>query len=87
MQQTTVRIENEVGLHARPAAQFVKLAKQHKSNITVACNGKTVSAKSLVLLLSLGAEKGSELAISAEGEDEEQAVQALTTLIQKNFSE
>ncbi len=85
MQQATLLIQNDVGLHARPAAQFVKLAKQFKSSITVTSKGKTVSAKSLVLLLSLAISKDAELELSAEGEDEQQAVTALRELVNNNF--
>lgn len=87
MQQDTVRIQSEVGLHARPAAQFVKLAKQFNSKISVACNGKTADAKSLVRVLSVGAGKDAEIEIIAEGEDEQKAVAALAGLIQNNFVE
>jgi len=87
MQQNTVRIQSEVGLHARPAAQFVKLAKQFSSKISVAYNGKTVDAKSLVRVLSVGAGKDAEIEITAEGEDEQKAIAALAGLIQNNFVE
>ena len=87
MQQNTVRIQNEVGLHARPAAQFVKLARQFSSKISVACNGKTVDAKSLVRVLSVGAGKNAEIEIIAEGDDEQRAVTALAGLIESNFVE
>lgn len=87
MQQATLLIQNDVGLHARPAAQFVKLAKQFKSSITVTSKGKTVSAKSLVLLLSLAISKGSEFELSAEGEDEQAAIIALSELVKDKFAE
>ena len=74
MQQATVLVRHEAGLHARPAAQFVKLAKQFKSDITVASKGKKVNAKSMVLVLTLAVKRDSEVEIAANGEDEEQAV-------------
>ncbi len=87
MQQARVLIQSEVGLHARPAAQFVKLAKQFKSAITVSSKGKTVNAKSLVLLLSLGVTKGTEIEVTAEGEDEQTAINSLVELAQNHFTE
>lgn len=87
MQQAKVLVQHEAGLHARPAAQFVKLAKQFKSNITVANKGKSVSAKSLVLLLTLGVHRDAEIEVTAEGEDEQAAVTALVELVERNFGE
>ena len=85
MEQAKVLIRHEAGLHARPAAQFVKLAKQFNSDITISGKGKTVSAKSMVLLLTLGINKDSEIEIAANGEDEKQAVSSLVSLIENNF--
>ena len=85
MEQAKVLIRHQAGLHARPAAQFVKLAKQFSSNITISSKGKTVSAKSMVLLLTLGVNKDSEIEIAANGEDEKQAVSSLVSLIENNF--
>jgi phosphocarrier protein len=87
MQQAKVLVQHEAGLHARPAVQFVKLAKQYKSNINLTRNGKTVSAKSMVLVLTLAVNKGSEIEITTEGEDEKEALAALTQLIESNFAE
>jgi phosphocarrier protein HPr len=87
MQQATVQVRHEAGLHARPAAQFVKLAKQFKSDITVSSKGKTVNAKSMVLVLTLAVKSNSEVEIVANGEDEQQAVSALTGLVENNFSD
>ena len=85
MEQAKVLIRHEAGLHARPAAQFVKLAKQFSSTITISSKGKTVSAKSMVLLLTLGVNKDAEIEIAANGEDEKQAVSSLVSLIENNF--
>ncbi len=87
MQQATTVVRHDTGLHARPASQFVKLAKQFKSEITISSKGKTVSAKSMVLILTLAVNKDSEIAISATGEDEQEAVTALVNLINNNFPE
>jgi phosphocarrier protein HPr len=87
MQQAKVVVRHEVGLHARPAAQFVTLAKKFKSNITVSRKGKTVSAKSLVMLLTLAVGRDAEIEIAANGEDEQEAVAALVGLVEHNFAE
>jgi len=63
-------IQNKVGLHARPTALFVQTAKKFKSDITVEKDGEKVNAKSILGILSLGAEKGVHIAIEAKGEDE-----------------
>lgn len=87
MQRAKITIQNDVGLHARPAAQLVKLAKQFSSNISITNKGKTINAKSLVLVLSLAVRKDDEIEISADGEDESNAIAALTDLIEKKFAE
>ena len=87
MQHAKVLVAHESGLHARPAMQFVKTAKQFSSAITVSCKGKTVSAKSIVLLLTMGICKGTEIELTADGEDEQTAVTTLVDLIEHNFHE
>ena len=87
MQQAKVLVTNETGLHARPATQFVKTAKQFSSDITVSCKGKTVSAKSIVHILTMGISKGTEIELTANGEDEQAAVTTLVNLIEHNFPE
>lgn len=69
------------GLHARPAAEFVKKSKSYSSDIKVIKDGKEANAKSSLNLMSLGAKQGDELTIRAEGEDEEAAAEALLELI------
>ena len=73
----------EAGLHARPASLFVKTAKQFSSSITVVKDGWEANAKSPMKLMTLGAKKGDGILIRAEGEDEEEAVDALVKLISK----
>ncbi|MEE1351269.1 MAG: HPr family phosphocarrier protein [Clostridia bacterium] len=70
-------IKNEEGLHARPAADFCKTAAQFKSNIQVTKDGESFEAKSMLMVLCIGAVKGDEIELSAEGEDEEEAIAAL----------
>ena len=69
------------GLHARPAAEFVKTAKEFSSDITVVKDGKEANAKSSIKLMTLGAKQGDNLTIRAEGDDEEEAAEALVELI------
>ncbi len=87
MQKVTVTIQDKVGLHARPAAQFVKKAKEFSSAITITGKGKTVNAKSLVLVLGLAIPKDSEVEISADGADELEAVAALENLLKDGEGE
>jgi phosphotransferase system HPr (HPr) family protein len=71
----------EEGLHARPAAQFVKTAKQFSSDIVVVKGGREANAKSSLKIMTLGARKGDKVTIRAEGDDAEEAVEALTQLV------
>lgn len=81
MYSKDVEITAENGLHVRPAAEFVKQAKAFTSSITITSNGKSASAKSLFKLQTLGLTKGTVITISAEGEDEQKAVDHLVALI------
>ena len=82
-----VTVENQVGLHARPATFFIQKANEFKSSIWVEKEERRVNAKSLLGVLSLGITKGSAITISAKGPDEEEAVNALCALIESNFGE
>lgn len=82
-----VTVLNSTGIHARPAAVFVKTASGFKSDIKVEKDGKAVSAKSIISVLSLCINKGSTITISAVGEDEAEAVKALTELVESKFGE
>jgi phosphotransferase system HPr (HPr) family protein len=81
VKEEEVTIVPEEGLHARPAAEFVKAAKEYNSDIKVVKDGNEANAKSSLNLMSLGATKGDKLVIRAEGEDEEAAVERLSSLI------
>ncbi|QJA09334.1 HPr family phosphocarrier protein [Romboutsia sp. CE17] len=85
--EKVVSIKNASGLHARPAGMFVKKASEFKSTVEVIAKGKTVNAKSIMGIMSLGLAKGDELIISANGEDEERAVNTLVELIESGFGE
>ena len=80
-------VNNEVGLHARPATFFIQKANEFKSTMMVEKDERKVNAKSLLGVLSLGITKGTSIVITAEGPDEEEAVNALCDLIASNFGE
>jgi len=87
MQQEEFIIQNRVGLHARPAAILVQTANKFKSNISVEKDGKKVSAKSILGVLSLGVEKGTTVSVTIEGEDEEKAMEAVGELVVNRFGD
>ena len=82
-----VEIVNRAGLHARPAAEFVKLAGQFRASIRVEKDGLEVNGKSIMGVLMLAAEHGSRLRLTAEGADAEDAVDALSELVVRGFEE
>lgn len=82
-----VTVENQVGLHARPATFFIQKANEFKSSIWVEKEERRVNAKSLLGVLSLGIMGGTDIRIIADGADEEQAVEALVTLVKSGFAE
>lgn len=79
-------ITGQLGLHARPAARFVKLAGSFKSEIEVTANGVTVSGGSIMGLMMLGAGDGTELTLMASGPDAEAALDALENLVAQGFT-
>lgn len=85
--EQAVRIVNELGLHARPAAAFVKVAGRYQSDIQVRRDDMTVNGKSIMGVMTLAAERGSELVIVADGADAEAAVRALAGLVTNGFKE
>jgi phosphocarrier protein len=87
MQEVVLTITNKVGLHARPAALFVQTANKFKSAITVAKDERAANAKSILSVLTLGAEQGTVVTVRADGEDEAQAVAALQALVESKFGE
>ncbi len=82
-----VEIVNALGFHARPAAEFVKLAASFRCNLWLEKDGVEVNAKSIMGVLMLAAEKGSQLMIRAECDDADDALAALGDLIAKGFEE
>lgn len=74
-------IQNETGIHARPAGIIVKEAAKFKSAVTIEKGGKEYNAKSIMSLMTMAAKKGEEITIKVNGEDEAQAMDALVNLI------
>ncbi len=82
-----VVVENQVGLHARPATFFIQKANEFKSSIWIEKEERRANAKSLLGVLSLGIMGGAEIRIIAGGADEEEAVDALAKLVESGFAE
>ena len=82
-----VTVLNKQGIHARPAAMFVKAASRYTCEVLVEKDGETVNGKSIMGLMMLAAGPGSRLRVSAEGTDAPQAVDELETLVQSKFNE
>lgn len=89
MQRIQLKVINAVGLHARPAAEFVRMAAQFKCRLTIrnlTRDSAGVDAKSILSVLTLGVEKEHEIELTAEGEDELQAIRSLRDLIESDFA-
>lgn len=82
-----VIVQNQVGLHARPATFFIQKANEYKASIWVEKEERRVNAKSLLGVLSLGIVGGTSIRIIADGSDEEQAVEGLIKLVESGFVE
>lgn len=87
MYSKQVVLNNQVGLHARPATFFIQKANEFKSSVWVEMDERRVNAKSLLGVLSLGIVKGTEISVIADGPDEKEAVDGLVELVETNFSE
>jgi phosphocarrier protein len=82
-----VTIDNRNGLHARPAAMFVKISSRYRADVWVEKDGERVNGKSIMGLMMLAAGKGSKLSIHAEGADAEKAVAEIKNLVETRFGE
>jgi len=87
MTERTVTVRNELGLHARPAAKFVRLAASFTAGIELARDGQVVNGKSIMGVMMLSAECGAVVTVRATGDDEVAAVDALAALIEQGFGE
>ena len=82
-----VILQNETGLHARPAGELAKLAATFTCNINVSANGKTASAKSILGIMSLGIKTNTEIEIECDGEDEDKAMEEILKAFENNLGE
>ena len=87
MPETTLTVHHKVGLHARPAALFVQTAKRFNCDVKVTHGEREANAKSILGVLTLGANQGAVITIRAEGDDAEQSLAALEALVESNFGE
>lgn len=87
MVKKKVTIVNETGLHARPAASLVKLASKFESDFFIHMYGYKVNGKSILGVMTLAAEQGSELELELDGPDEKEAFEAIKDLIENGFGE
>ena len=87
MLRQKITIINKLGLHARAAAKFVSCASAYSSRIQVGNDGKMVDGKSIMSIMMLAASRGTELDIEIDGRDEEEALAALTQLVENKFDE
>ncbi|MDR0998059.1 MAG: HPr family phosphocarrier protein [Treponema sp.] len=87
MTERYVKVLNRAGIHARPSALLVQTTKDFKSNIYLEKENEKINAKSIMGIITLGAAFGTELKISAEGEDEQEAVAAVLRLFESKFEE
>lgn len=87
MKEIEVQVVNRLGLHARAAARFVRLASSFESRITVSRESSRIDGKSILGLLTLAARKGTLLRLTAEGGDAGEALTQLDTLVRERFGE
>lgn len=87
MKTGTYTVNNQMGLHARPAAEIAKLAGKHKSVVTLLAGSKKANGKSVLMLTTLGAKKGTEITLQVEGEDEEEVFEKLNDMFANSFYE
>ena len=87
MKTEKVVLENETGLHARPASELAKLASKFKCNVKINANGKTIDAKSILSIMSAGVKAKTEIEIECGGEDEENAIKEIVEAFKNKFGE
>jgi phosphotransferase system HPr (HPr) family protein len=87
MIQQNITVKNKIGIHSRPAALLVDTASRFKSKITIRNGDRSALTTSMVKLLALRVKQDTEITITAEGEDETEAVKALSELIESKFGE
>ena len=80
-------VQNQVGLHARPATFFIQKANEFSASIWISKDERKVNAKSLLGVLSLGITRGTAVTLTADGADEDAAIEGLVNLVESNFAE
>ncbi len=85
--ERSILLQNRFGMHARPAAEFVKLANRFRADLWVKKDDLEVNGKSIMGVMMLAAECGSQITIRAEGEDAQQALSELSELVHRGFGE
>lgn len=85
MKQFSYVITDELGIHARPGGELVKVAKQFSSSIKIECNGKSVDGKRLISVMSLGVKQGQTLSVNVEGDDEEACASAIESFLKEKL--
>ena len=86
MAKEKVTVTDEIGFHARTASLFAKKASVFNSNVQVSFNGKTDNGKSMLAIMTLGVKSNATVEVSADGDDETEALKALIDLVQNNFN-
>lgn len=87
MIEKLVTIVNKAGMHTRPASSIVKIAAKYKSEFFISKNGYEVNGKSIIGVMTLAAEQGSQLTLRFEGEDEEELAKEMTEFFERGFDE
>lgn len=87
MKTATLTIQNELGLHARPSAKIANLANRFACEIKLTTSQKAIDAKSIMQVMMLAATQGTEIVLSTDGRDEEEALAALSELFNNRFDE
>ncbi|MGB4661037.1 MAG: HPr family phosphocarrier protein [Mobilitalea sp.] len=85
MRQFSYRINDPIGLHARPATMIAKEAKNFYSEIILSANGKKANAKAMIMVMSMAVKQGTEVIVSAEGIDEEEAIKSFEGFFKDNL--
>ncbi len=87
MTEVQVRVENALGIHARPATKIIQTAGRFRADVTLDVDGMSADAKSIMSVMMLAAAHGSNVTIRARGEDEQEALDAIAALFRSKFDE
>ena len=87
MKTATYTVNNKMGLHARPAANIAKVVGQHKSEVILQAGAKKANGKSVLMITTLGAKKGTEVTLTVNGEEEEEVFAILDEMFANSFDE